>query len=132
MTRSRRRGHSETSRSSEEPYLRGRTLAIPFEDVWSAAHALAAGGLRRWTVDSADDTEGVIHATSRSLRGIEHDVVIRVSLDSNAQTRVDASATARKPGMDFGAASRRVRRFFHALDNALARTPRRGTAHRPS
>lgn len=131
MTGTRGRGYSETSVGSENPRLRGRTCAIPFETVWQAARRIADGGIRGWSLQRADDQEGVIHATSRSLRGAEHDIVIRISLDENAQTRVDASAASRKPTTDFGAASRRVLRFFRELDTALAQktahSTRRGT-----
>jgi len=122
------RGVTSTSASSEDARLRGRTCAVPFEQVWQAARNLAGGGLRGWSLRSADDTEGVIRAYVKSLRGAEHDVLIRISLDQNAQTRVDASATSLKPATDFGASTRRIITFFKALDAALARAPRRGTA----
>ena len=124
MKQDRRRGFVETTRDASDPRLRGRTYAIPFEDVWQAALKLTGGGLSRWTRHQADDDEGVILASSTSLAGAVHDIMVRITLDENAQTRVDASAQARKPLTNFGRSRRRLRRFFRALDAALARTAR--------
>lgn len=126
-----RPGVARTSPGSEDPRLRGLTCAVPFEGVWQAARRLADGGLRGWSLQHADDQEGVIRAATRSLRGAEHDVEIRISLDENAQTRVDASAAARKPGTDFGASQRRLHRFFRALEAALANLPQRRPTRTP-
>jgi hypothetical protein len=123
----RRRGFVETTRDASDPLLRGRTYAVPFEDVWQAALKLTAGGLSRWSRHDADDDEGVILASSASLAGAIHDIMVRVTLDENAQTRVDASAQARKPLTNFGRSRRRLRRFFRALDVALARAARPAT-----
>jgi hypothetical protein len=120
----RRRGFVETTPNAADRRLRGRAYAVPFEDVWQAALKLTDGGLFRWTRHDADDTEGVILASSKSLAGAIHDIMVRVTLDENAQTRVDASAQARKPLSDFGRSKRRVRRFFRALDRTLARARR--------
>jgi hypothetical protein len=92
--------------------------------VWQAALQLTGGGLYRWTRHDADDGEGVILASAKSLAGAVHDIMVRVTLDENAQTRVDASAQARKPLSDFGRSRRRLRRFFRALDRTLARARR--------
>lgn len=119
MDPDRRRGYAWTAPDAADPALRGRTLAVPFEGVWRAALRLAGGGLRGWTVVEADDLQGTIVATTRSLRGAEHDIEIRISLDADGQTRVDASALARKPGLDLGAARRRLRSLFRGLDRAL-------------
>jgi hypothetical protein len=118
----RRRGFVETTPTARDPRLRGRTYAVPFEDVWQAALKLTGGGLFRWTRHDADDHEGVILASTTSLAGAVHDVMVRVTLDDEGQTRVDASAQARKPLTNFGRSRRRLRRFFRALDRALART----------
>lgn len=127
MNQPRRRGFIETSPSAKDRRLRGRTYAIPFEDVWQAALRLASGGLFRWTCHDADDHEGVILASAKSLTGAIHDVMVRVSLDENGQTRVDASAQPRRPITNFGGSKRRLRRFFRRLDRALLRKPRRAT-----
>lgn len=127
MKQDRRRGYVETTRDASDPRLRGRTYAVPFEDVWQASLKLTGGGLSRWSRHDADDDEGVILASSASLAGAIHDIMVRVTLDENAQTRVDASAQARKPRTDFGRSRRRLRRFFRALDAALARAARPAT-----
>ncbi|MBR9991115.1 MAG: DUF1499 domain-containing protein [Gemmatimonadetes bacterium] len=121
MTSGRRRGYVETTPDASDPRLRGRTYPVPFEDVWQTALKLTDGGLFRWTRHEANDQEGLILASSRSLAGAVHDIMIRITLDSNAQTRVDASAQAQKPLSDFGRSKRRLRRFFRALDRTLAR-----------
>lgn len=109
-----------TQSGHEDPRLQGRTYAIPFEDVWSAARMLASGGLRGWRLVSADDDEGVIEAaaTTLLLRRTD-DVVIRVLLDEDAQTRVDARSAARKGFGDGGRNARRLHRFFRALDQTV-------------
>jgi hypothetical protein len=120
----RRRGVVETAPNAKDPRLRGRTYAVPFDEVWQAALKLTAGGLFRWTRHEADDTDGVILASSKSLAGAFHDIMIRVTLDENGQTRVDASAQARSPLSDFGRSKRRLRRFFRALDRTITRARR--------
>lgn len=130
MTESARRpGFAETAAQADDASLRGLTCAIPFEDVWQAALTLTGGGLPGWSTTTADDYDGRIVAVSRSFIGAEHDITVRISLDANAQTRVDVSAAARKPGSDFGASARRIRKFFAALGKSLTRTPRRGMTH---
>ncbi|HEX2166042.1 MAG TPA: DUF1499 domain-containing protein [Longimicrobiales bacterium] len=124
MKPERRRGYVETTPNASDPRLRGRTYAVPFEEVWQAALALTGGGLFRWTRHEADDTEGVILASSKSLAGAVHDVMVRVTLDEDGQTRVDASAQARRPLSDMGRSRRRLRRFFRALDRTIARARR--------
>jgi hypothetical protein len=130
MMGQRRRGFAVTAPDARDASLRGRTYAVPFEHVWQTALHLAGGGLRRWTLMEYDDDEGVIYATSRSLGGAFHDIRVSILLDANAQTRVDATAQARKPITDFGRAARRLRRFFKALDRELARQAARAPARR--
>ncbi|HEX6307000.1 MAG TPA: DUF1499 domain-containing protein [Longimicrobiales bacterium] len=127
MSQPRRRGFYETSPNASDRRLRGRTYAIPFDTVWQAALQLASGGIFRWTCHDADDQEGVILATTKSLLGAEHDIMVRVTLDENGQTRVDASAQARRPVGDLGRSRRRLRRFFRRLDRVLARPPARAS-----
>ena len=117
--------YAETAQAHRDVRLRGRTYAIPFEDVWNAAHALAAGGLPRWRIAAADDEEGVIRAEALTMvRRKCDDVVIRVSLDENAQTRVDARSAAREGRGDWGRNARRLNRFFRALDAAVVQQNR--------
>lgn len=114
-----RHARAATAPDAADPALRGRTLAVPFEHVWQAATRLTNGGLRGWQLHDADDYDGVITATADAWLGEGHDVVITVHLDADAQTRVDATATPRAGGADFGRAARRLRQFFRALDRAL-------------
>jgi len=124
---------AETAQAHEDVRLRGRTYAIPFEDVWNGATALANGGLRGWRVVSSDDQTGVIQAEATSFfRKKIDDIVIRISLDENAQTRVDARAAARLERGDWGRNARRLNRFFRALDGAVIEARRqRIAAHTP-
>ncbi|HUP90082.1 MAG TPA: DUF1499 domain-containing protein, partial [Longimicrobiales bacterium] len=69
---------------------------------------------------SSDDIEGIIKAESRTLlTGSVCDVLIRVSLDENAQTQIEVVSQPQKGGPDLGANTRRVQRFFRALDQRL-------------
>ncbi|HEY8485706.1 MAG TPA: DUF1499 domain-containing protein [Longimicrobiales bacterium] len=109
-----------TAPDADDPRLRGRTYAIPFDRVWCAALELASGRLRRWRILEADDREGILQAEARSLLfGTRHEVTISITLDENAQTRVDARAAtdARRP--DFGSSARKIGAFFRALDRTL-------------
>lgn len=119
------RNYAETAINEADPRLRGRTYAIPFEQVWQAACSLANGGLRGWRILQADDYEGIIQAESTTLvlRFVD-DVLVRVYLDKNAQTRVDMQSRSRKGGVDFGTNARRIRKFFRALDRRLAQQAR--------
>ncbi len=116
---------ARTSRNAADPRLRGRTYAIPFDRVWSEAVALAGGGLSRWRLRGADDYEGVIRAeaTAWLLRSTA-DLTIRVVLDGDAQTRVDAEVRNRSGRADLGASARHIARFFRALDAAVTRERR--------
>jgi uncharacterized protein (DUF1499 family) len=104
-----------------DPRLRGRTYSIPFEQVWQASLALANRGLRRWQLIDSNDTEGVINAEAKTffLRFVD-DVRILISLDEDAQTRVDVFSRSRRGSADFGTNARRINRFFKALDRKLA------------
>lgn len=138
MLRGLTKNFAETAQAHRDARLRGRTYAIPFEDVWNAAHALAAGGLPRWRIAAANDEEGVIRAEALTLvRRKLDDIVIRISLDENAQTRVDGRASAREGRGDWGRSARRLNRFFRALDDAVVqqhrlRMGRRGGTSSPT
>ena len=117
------RNAAQTSINESDPRLRGRTYAIPFEQVWQAALLLAKGGktgLRRWSVTSSDDYDGLIHAEARSLvfRFVD-DVVIQITLDHDAQTRVDMKSSSRRGGVDLGMNARRIGKFFRVLAQKL-------------
>ncbi|HSG47520.1 MAG TPA: DUF1499 domain-containing protein [Longimicrobiales bacterium] len=116
-----RRNRTSTHPAHPDPLLRGRTYAIPFDTVWTAALRLAGGGLPRWNVIRADDGPGVIQAEVRPrLWGENGDALVRVGLDADAQTRVDLVSSSRGNRNDLGASRRRAIRFFKALDRALA------------
>ncbi|MEM7417672.1 MAG: hypothetical protein AAF389_19445 [Gemmatimonadota bacterium] len=113
-----------TSPEADDPRLRGRTYAIPFETVWQGSVGLGGGGLHGWSIESADDQQGIIQAAVRA-RLLAPEVVVRIDigLDENAQTRVDLSATARTERGDFGRSRRLVRSFLERLDRKLGADP---------
>jgi len=111
---------AETDPASEDHRLKGRTYTIPFEDVWTAAFRLAAGGLRGWSLHAADDQEGVIEGKAKPLLfGRDCGVRVEIGLDENAQTRVDVQSACEGKRGDFGRSRRTIGRFFRALDRAL-------------
>ena len=111
---------ARTSPDSNDSVLAGRTYAIPFDAVWQAALRLSGGGLKGWTLISADDQLGVIRADVRSpLLPLEANVLVSVTLDPNAQTRVDMSALGNHRGGDLRVNYRRIRHFFRSLDDLL-------------
>jgi hypothetical protein len=119
-------GHNgaRTDRRSRDDALRGRTYAIPYDRVWTAALQLASGKLGGWAVVRSDDQMGVLDAlASPRLFGPLADVRVRIGLDSNGQTRVDAEARSRTGRGDWGENRRRIRRFMAALDRKLEATP---------
>lgn len=114
------RNRAETSPAADDPRLLGRTYGVPYEKVWQAALALAGGGLRGCRLRSADDLAGIINARASSGVLGTADIRIRVSLDENAQTRVDARSITRERRADLGSNVRRLDRFFRELDRNLA------------
>lgn len=115
---------ASTDLHGEDPRLRGRTYAIPFEAVWQASNRLGGGGLRGWSIESADDQRGVISAhVSGGLISSEVTVRINIGLDANAQTRVDLAATSSTERGDFGRSGRLIARFMRRLDVKLQARP---------
>ena len=114
---------AETDPHHADPRLRGRTYAIPFDAVWSAAVDLAGGVLRGWRIVEADDQDGVNLAEAVTLvfRWVD-DVRVDVALDENAQTRVDVRATPRGGSIDLERKRRIIRRFLRKLDRRLGAT----------
>ena len=109
-----------TAPSARDPRLQGRTYAIPFEEVWQASLTLVDGGLRGWELLEADDREGIIRGVANSLVDrFSSSITVRITLDFNAQTRVDALSASRTGRYDLGSNARKLRKFFRALDNAL-------------
>lgn len=110
-----------TSADAADPRLRGRTYAVPFEDVWQAALQLVAE-LRRWELVEHDDREGIIRAVAHArLQRLAAGVTVRVGLDVNAQTRVDVMSASRHGVADLGSNVRRIGRFLGALDRSVER-----------
>lgn len=115
---------AETDPRSEDERLVGRTYAIPFEDVWQSAKALASGGLKGWTLWVADDQAGVMEASTSPFLFLKAaDVRIRIGLDENAQTRVDLTTASRTSRGDLGRARRTTGQFLERLDAALQANP---------
>lgn len=115
---------AETDPRAPDPRLRGRTYAIPFEEVWQAALGLANGGLPRWRVVASDDDEGTIHAESATLVfKFVDDVHIHVGLDENGQTRVDLRSASRVGKGDLGRNPRTIGRFLDRMDQTLDAGP---------
>ena len=115
---------AETGPDSLDSRLRGRTYAIPFDAVWNAALLVAEEDMKRWDVISWEDRSGIIAIEARGwiLKAID-DVRIHVSLDEDAQTRIDLTSTSRKSRADLGTNARRIGRFFKLLDARLGVTP---------
>jgi hypothetical protein len=117
-------GFSENQAATDaahvDPALRGRTYAIPFEQVWQGALGVAGGGLGRWSLIRSDDVTGHILAEiGPAFLRPAADVLIKVTLDGNGQTRVDMSTSSRTERWDLGASHRRVVAFYRALDRFL-------------
>lgn len=111
---------ASTDLQSEDPRLKGRTYAIPFEAVWQASIQLVSAGLGGWSIKSADDHRGVISAhVSGKLISSEVMVRINIKLDANAQTRVDLTATSSTERGDFGRSGRVIARFIRRLDEEV-------------
>lgn len=109
---------------SEDGRLRGRTYAIPFDDVWTQSLRIANERIRGWTVVDEDDQRGVIEVESATrLWRFVDDVHISVGLDEDAQTRVDMTSASRVGRGDLGRNPRTIGRFLRELDRALAATP---------
>ena len=122
------RGLTETQVATDpeagDRRLKGRTYAIPFDDVWSAATRLARGELRGWTLLTADDQEGIITGLAKPLLfGEPCYVRVVIGLDENAQTRVDGRSRSGGKRGDLGRNRRTLGRFFRALDRALGAGP---------
>lgn len=123
------RNRAFTAADSPDRRLRGRAYAVPFAEVW-AATLETARAWPRWTVTLADSRGGVIEAEARTaLWRFVDDVQLRVWLDDEGLTRVDATSASRVGAADLGTNARRIARFLHALDRRLdPRGDRRETA----
>lgn len=116
-----------TSPGAQDPRLLGRTYAIPFEDVWQASIELVGGGLKRWELLESDDQEGIIRGVAHGrLERFTSAITVRITLDEDAQTRVDALAASRVGRSDLGSNARRLDRYFTALDRRIESDRGRG------
>lgn len=115
---------AETDPHHSDGRLVGRTYAISFDDVWNAAVVLADGGLRGWSLVTANDQSGTLHAESTTLvmRFVD-DVNVHVQLDENGQTRVDVRSKSRKGSGDLGRNRRTIGKFLRRLDRRLKAGP---------
>jgi len=119
-----REKHAETDPDAPDPELRGRTYAIPFDDVWQAAIGIIGGGIRGWSLIRSNDQAGtIVGLVQPPPMGKHADLEIRVGLDAMAQTRIDFSATSRTERGDLGRARRILIRFFRELDTRLGAGP---------
>ena len=111
---------AHTDPVSEDGRLRGRTYAIPFDEVWDKSVDVAQTRMRGWTVTVADDQLGVLKAESATLiwRFVD-DVHISVGLDEDGQTRVDVTSASRVGRGDQGRNPRTIGQFLRKLDRAL-------------
>ncbi|HSG07130.1 MAG TPA: hypothetical protein VLA36_02150 [Longimicrobiales bacterium] len=115
---------AETHPRARDVRLRGRTYAIPFDRVWSAAEAAASGECPRWTLLSANDEAGVMVAEIRTLVSRRvGDARIEIGLDGHAQTRVDIQVAMRGRRGDLGGSARVVGAFVKRLDASLQVRP---------
>jgi hypothetical protein len=115
-----------TAPAAEDHRLRGRTYAVPFEEVWQAAGRLLGGGLAGWELRETDDQDGILRGVAPGrVDWLTGAITIRITLDHDAQTRVDGLAASRTGRWDLGANARHLHRFFTALDRELE--DRRGT-----
>jgi hypothetical protein len=118
------RNRAQTHPRHSDPSLRGRTYAIPYALVWAEATAMAGGELRGWTLLEADEDLGVFKAEAKTMVfGFVDDVQLRISLDENAQTRVDMTSESRKGNGDLGMNARRIRKFLSSLDRRIGAGP---------
>lgn len=115
---------AHTDVSAADPKLRGRTYAIPFDEVWKAAVTVSRKRMRGWSVLYRDDRSGVIVAEALTLLlRSKDDIRISIQLDENGQTRVDLRAASQQRKRDWGRNLRRVSKFLLCLDNELAVSP---------
>ena len=113
-----------TAPDSEDLRLRGRTYTIPFDPVWEASIAVIRNKLRGWVVVLDDDRAGRITALSTSFfRRLETEVIVKIGLDENGQTRVDVRAVSRTERRDWGRSRRLIGAFIGKLDRELGVVP---------
>ncbi len=118
------RPEAATRPDHEDPTLRGRRYAIPYQRVWIEAMALVNSRSPRWNLLEADDQNGRLRAEAAwILFPLVDEVDIRIHLDADAQTQVDVTSRCQSASRDLGINARRVRGFLAALDDRLQAHP---------
>jgi uncharacterized protein (DUF1499 family) len=107
-----------TDPDDDDPRMRGRSYAIPFVQVWEAAHEIARG-TPGWTIVGSDWNAGEIVAVATGLWKSTDDVWVRLSLDQDGQTCVEMTSASRGERGDLGTNARRIARFLRTLDARL-------------
>jgi len=111
---------AQTHPDHPDARLRGRSYAIAFERVWSSALIVAEEDVQGWSVQRWDDRSGTITVEGHSRFPTRVDEIqIRVTLDPNAQTRLDVRSIALKGTFDLGRSTRRIGEFLRMLDRKL-------------
>lgn len=119
LVRALTRNRAATDPAHPDPALRTRTYAVPFERVWRDTLHIASER-RGWTIVRSDDLEGVVEIEAKTpLFRFVDDMEIRIDLDRDAQTRVNARSRSRVGKADLGTNARRIRRFFRHLERRL-------------
>ena len=114
------RPEATTRPDHEDPTLRGRRYAIPYQRVWIEAMDLVNSRSPRWNLLEADDQNGRLRAEAAwILLSLVDEVEIRIRLDPDAQTQVDMTSRCQSASRDLGVNARRVRSFLAALDDRL-------------
>lgn len=105
------------TRRSGPPH--GRRYAVPFARVWDELRAIVEDR-RGWKLAHADETEGLLTVTCRTLvfRFVD-DLAVWVSLDEEGFTRVEARSRSRVGTGDLGVNRRRIQRLLRDLDQRL-------------
>lgn len=110
---------ASTAPGHEDARLRGRTYSVPFDMVWRAVLRIVKRR-QRWEFTAADDASGTISVEMRSrVIGMPAELTVRIALDRNAQTRVDARAVSKAAKTDFGMNARRIAALLRELDDEL-------------
>lgn len=99
----------------------GRRYVAPFADVWDELLELI-DEQRRWTLEHADETRGLMAATCRSrVFGFVDDLTVWVRLDADGLTEVALRSRSRTGKGDFGVNRRRIERILERLDGKFER-----------
>lgn len=102
----------------------GRTYAAPFAAVWDAVRE-RVDAHPRWRVEHADETNGILRVTCRSLvLRLVDDLTVWLSLDEEGLTRLEVRSAARTGKADLGVNRRRIDSLLSELDARFERVGR--------